>query len=83
MDDPTPDPTPPQPELDFDGRYRVERVGGAWFLLGPAFAAGMRVGGGQADPPAELIEKYRDVADLMNRAVDAERRRGGASPRGR
>ena len=73
----SPAPQPPQPEFDFDGRYRVERVSGRWFLLGPAFPGDMRIGEGQADPPAELVEKYRDVADLMNRAVDAERRRGG------
>ena len=80
MDEPPPNPPntrAPQPEFDFDGRYRVERTGGAWFLLGPAFPGGMRVGEGQSDPPAELLEKYRDVADLMNRAVDAERRRCG------
>ena len=73
--------TAPQPELDFDGRYRVERVGGVWFLRGPAFngsgGAGMAING---DGP-ELLAKYRDLADLLNAAVEAERRgnrsRGG------
>ena len=69
-------PPPPDPQLDFDGRYRVERVNGAWHLLGPAFPVGVRVC--NADAPAEssdLLAKYRDVAELMNAAVDAERRR--------
>ena len=63
------------PELDFDGRYRVERAAGVYYLTGPAFPAGLKIGEGQSDPPAELLDKYRDVADLMNRAVDAERLR--------
>ena len=76
MSDDAPDPSPParaaDPELDFDGRYRVEPVGGRWHLRGPAFAgAGMAIRG---DGP-ELLAKYRDLADLMNAAVDAERRR--------
>ena len=63
------------PELDFDGRYRVEHVGGVWHLRGPVFTgsggAGMAIHG---DGP-ELLAKYRDLADLLNAAVEAERRR--------
>ena len=63
-----------QPELDFDGRYRVERVDGTWYLRGPVFGhegIGMLIRG---DSP-ELIEKYRDLADLLNAVVHADRRR--------
>ena len=64
--------SPPQPEFDFDGRYHIERVGGTWCLRGPLFGpSGMGIGG---DGP-ELLAKYRDLADLLNAAVDAERRR--------
>ena len=65
------------PQFDFDGRYRVERTGGAWHLRGPAFSPdggpGLRIDGDSK----ELLEKYRDVADLLNAAVVAERRRVG------
>lgn len=81
--DPTsPVPDPAQAELDFDGRYRVERVGGVWHLRGPAFcsggATGMQING---DTP-DVLQKYRDLADLLNAAVDAERRRVGRVGRG-
>jgi hypothetical protein len=70
------DPHSAQPELDFDGRYRVEhRPDGDWHLTGPMFRAGgktgMRIPGGSP----ELVEKYRNLAELLNAAVDAERRR--------
>ncbi len=65
-----------QPHLDFDGRYRVERrPDGDWHLTGPMFReggnTGMRIPGGSP----ELVEKYQDLAELLNAAVDAERRR--------
>ena len=63
------------PEFDFDGQYRVERVGDEWYLRGPAFCEagglGMRVDGRSPD----VLAKYRDLADLLNAAVAAERRR--------
>ena len=67
---------PAQPEFDFDGRYRVERrPDGDWHLTGPMFRddgkTGMRIPGGSP----ELVEKYRDLAELLNAAVEAERRR--------
>ena len=71
-----------EPELDFDGRYRVERVDGTWHLRGPAFCeqgeCGMVVAAPRdGEPSAEVLEKYRDLADLFNRVVAAERRRLG------
>ena len=74
MSPPGPKPDP-DPELDFDGRYRLEQVGGVWRLTGPLFCqdgrAGLEVGG---ESP-ELLDKYRDLAALLNAAVDADRRR--------
>ena len=63
-----------QPEFDFDGRYRVERFDGTWYLRGPILA-GSGVGMLIRGESPELLDKYRDLADLLNAAVDAERRR--------
>ena len=68
-----------QQELDFDGLYRLERHTGGWRLIGPAFAGGaMHVPGGSA-AHMEVVGRFRDVAELMNRAVEAERRRVGGA----
>ena len=86
LDPPPADRTPPghHPELDFDGRYRVERVAGGWFLTGPLFREEGRVGmsipatsatSATSGDGEQLLEKYRDRAALLNAAVDAERRR--------
>ena len=65
------------PELDFDGRYRVEERGGRWCLIGPAFGAGgMPVCGSHSEVPTpEVLAKYSDLADLFNRVAAAERAR--------
>ena len=75
----------PDPEFDFDGRYRVERVGGRWVLIGPAFGpGGMPVCGSHEERPGEeVLAKYRDLADLFNRVAAAERERTGLHPGGR
>ena len=66
-----------QPEFEFDGRYRVEKVGDDWYLRGPVFTGsgslGMHIRGGGETP--ELVRKYRDLAELLNSVVDAERKR--------
>jgi hypothetical protein len=73
---------PPEPELDFDGSYRVERLADQWFLRGPALcrhgSPGMFIGeaGSLAVDPM-LLAKYRDLADLFNQVVAAERERAG------
>jgi hypothetical protein len=72
---PDPRPTSAQPELDFDGRYRVEKLGDTWYLRGPAFCDNGHPGMTIRGDTAELVEKYRDLADLLNAVVDAERRR--------
>ena len=64
-----------QPQLDFDGRYRVERHDGIWYLCGPAFRVGGKLGMTIPGENPELVDKYRDLADLLNAVVDAERRR--------
>ena len=78
MSDDGPDPAPPaQPELDFDGRYRVERIGDGWHLRGPAFTGRGGLGMAIDGDGAELLAKYRDLADLLNAVVEAERSRSG------
>ena len=67
-----------QATLDFDGRYRVEQRDGTWYLCGPAFCSEGRIGmsiPASAGDDVQLIAKYRDLADLLNAVVDAERRR--------
>ena len=70
-----PAPAAEQPQLDFDGRYRVERIDGTCYLCGPAFREGGRFGMTIPGESPELLAKYRDLADLLNAVVDAERRR--------
>lgn len=70
-----PAPAADQPQLDFDGRYRVERVDGVWYLCGPAFHEGGKFGMTIPGENKELVEKYRDLVQLLNAVVDAERRR--------
>ena len=62
-----------QPQLDFDGHYRIERVDGVWHLCGSVFREGGKLGMTIPGESSELLEKYRDLADLLK--TDAGRRR--------
>ena len=56
-----------KPQLDLGGRYRVERCpDGDRHLVSPM----LRDGGSP-----ELVGKFRDLAELLNAAIDADRRR--------
>ena len=71
-----PAPAADQPQISFDGRYRVERDGqGNWHLTGPIFREGGRPGMRIPAGSPEMVEKYRDLAELLDAAVDAERKR--------